>query len=57
LRGRLKAGEDVDASGCWCEVTVMAPFVTVIELFRLKSMPRPVLPFAARVMGNGVAET
>ena len=28
-----------------------------MELFKLKSMPRPTLAFAVRVMGNGVEET
>src|SRR5260370_37786959 len=39
------------------KVTVMTPLATEIELLKSKSMPRPDLPFAERVMGNGAAES
>src|SRR4029077_15457035 len=54
LRGRLKAERTWTPAVVGVKVTVMVPFVTVMELFRLKSTPRPIFAFAARVMGNGV---
>jgi len=39
------------------KVTVIVPLATVMELLRLKSMPRPNLAFAETVIGNGVPET
>ncbi len=57
LRGRLKAERTLMPAVAGVKVTVMVPPVTVMELFRLKSIPSPIVAFADRVIGNGVAET
>ena len=52
-RGRLKAEKTLTPAVAGVKVTVMVPPVTLMELFRLKSMPRPILAPPERVTGNG----
>ncbi len=57
MRGRVKAERTLTPAVAGVKVTVMTPLATEMELLKAKSMPRPDLPFAERVMGNGAAET